>query len=1120
MSVNKKARYKYSLSTKVFVLCFSTVMATFFMTTGVNFYHQQHSIKLNISRALFLMANHKEEELNNCFYSVEHGTFLVQKLIESTIDEKQLMESPAYRKSYDEEIKSELEKAASGAEGVSSFFFILDNERFGSKGSFVSIPGSDGMTAPNDVYDEGWSLRNHNDGTKTLSYVAPVYKNGLYLGIVGMEIDFVIVEKILTTLLEPGATSVLLSKNMRLIFSSDGIETDPSAMNVLFNSSKEQPSGKVRMANSFTMNGMRLSGTAKRLRNGMMLVIAVTTIETIKIMGFQLIEQFVILVLITLLAILIWQYAISHLVKPLNILTVATYKIARGKLDIDIPYKSDNEIGLLADSIRKMESQLQDSIGYIRAQTELERKAKEAAITESRSKSEFLATMYLSLHELDLVNDSVTEIHSHPDVAEAAGASVSNAREVVRRIIEEQVSDQDGSHKDLMNFIDFDTLDERMKDRITISQEFLGKLGVWCRARFILVDKNSDGTLHHVLWAIENIDEEKRERENLQREAEKNAAASQAKSTFLANMSHEIRTPINAILGMNEMILREVEDDAILNYSVRIKNAGNTLLSIVNDILDFSKIEAGKMDIYPGKYDLSSVLVDLVNMISERASKKGLKLIIDADPKIPKNLFGDSVRIKQCAMNLLTNAVKYTKKGSVTFRVGFEKADHNSIFLAISVTDTGSGIKPEDMDKLFSPFERIEEGSNRTIEGTGLGMSIVQKTLAVMESKLSVKSEYGKGSEFSFRIRQSVTDPTELGDINESFRQSLAKMERYKEKLFAPDARILFVDDTEMNLEVVKGLLKNTKIKIDTVLSGAEALEKVRENEYDIIFIDHRMPEMDGIQTLHKMKTLDGNKNRGKPCISLTANAISGVKQMYLDEGFTDYLSKPVNPEKLEAMLRDYLPAEKIQEAGEEEDNDEKGLKEILSRLKKSNVIEYDTALKLCGNGELLLSTLRRYHDSIDEKAFELNTLFEAEDWPSYGIKVHALKSTSKLIGALVLSELARSLEEAADKNDADAIRAGHKEMIDIFTGYKEKLAQFVAEDDGDKPLIPAETLSSALENLLSCAQNFDIDGLDGIMKKLEKYKFPDDFKEKFAKIRNFVEKVDFNGLKELLSEK
>ncbi|MBQ9480503.1 MAG: response regulator, partial [Selenomonadaceae bacterium] len=338
------------------------------------------------------------------------------------------------------------------------------------------------------------------------------------------------------------------------------------------------------------------------------------------------------------------------------------------------------------------------------------------------------------------------------------------------------------------------------------------------------------------------------ENKELQREKQLADRSNQMKSDFLANMSHELRTPLNAILGMDEMILRGSRENDTVECAENIRIAGNNLLGLVNDILDFSKIEAGKMEIINVDYQLSSVLNDLVNMIHPRVDKKGLQLIANADENLPTMLFGDEIRIKQVVTNILTNAVKYTEKGSVTLTVDFKKITDDKILLRFEVKDTGIGIKQEDIPKLFSAFERIEEKRNRTIEGTGLGMNITQKLLQLMNTKLNVSSVYGEGSTFSFEVEQRVLDWTPLGNFEEAFRNSLTQRKIYHEKFIAPTANILVVDDTVMNLTVVKGLLKQTRIQITTAESGFECLELVRQRKFDIIFLDHRMPTMDGIE--------------------------------------------------------------------------------------------------------------------------------------------------------------------------------------------------------------------------------------------------------------------------------
>ena len=403
-------------------------------------------------------------------------------------------------------------------------------------------------------------------------------------------------------------------------------------------------------------------------------------------------------------------------------------------------------------------------------------------------------------------------------------------------------------------------------------------------------------------------------------EVEKKIAeeATQAKSAFLANMSHEIRTPINAVLGMNEMILRESGDDNITSYSEKIRSAGNTLLGLVNNILDFSKIEAGRMEIDPVDYDLSSVINDLVNVIQIRADEKGLKMALDIDPKTPKRLYGDEIRIKQVITNMLTNAVKYTEKGTVTFRIGYEKTEEDDrIDLKVAVEDTGIGIKPEDISRLYELFDRIEEKRNRNIEGTGLGMNITQRLLEMMGSEMNVESTYGEGSKFSFVLRQKVTKWEELGDYEKAYERLAGERRDYHEKFIAPEAEVLAIDDNPMNLMVFKNLLKKTKVKIDTANDGYEGLKYAQDKKYDLIFFDHMMPGKDGIETLHEMKEQNDNPNLDTPCICLTANAISGAREYYLDAGFDEYLTKPVDSSRLEEMMCRFLPSEKIVSASE-----------------------------------------------------------------------------------------------------------------------------------------------------------------------------------------------------------
>ena len=516
--------------------------------------------------------------------------------------------------------------------------------------------------------------------------------------------------------------------------------------------------------------------------------------------------------------------------------------------------------------------------------------------------------------------------------------------------------------------------------------------------------------------------------------------ANEAKSSFLSTMSHDIRTPMNAILGLNEMVLRDARDENIRMYSENIRTAGNTLLGIINDILDFSKIEAGKMEIINVDYSTASLLNDLVNMVKKRADDKGLSLNINIDESIPTILHGDEIRIKQIIINILSNAVKYTKQGEITFSVSSKKTEDkpDSIILKVCVSDTGIGIKKEDIDKLFVAFERIEEKKNRNIEGTGLGMTIVQRFLDMMGSHLEVESEYGKGSVFSFELEQKVVKWNPIGDFEEAFRRSLSERENYREKFTAPDARVLVVDDTSVNLTVFVNLLKHTALRIDTAESGDEGISFFKENHYDVIFLDHMMPDKDGIETLKEMKETADTPNKETPVICLTANAISGMREMYTNEGFDDYLTKPIDAERLETMLLQYLPKEKVtvtSNNGDNDDNEETEDNTLPAFLYDIKELDPDAGLSYCGDAEDYIMALTLYLGSAEEKAEEIEKYWAAGDIKNTTVKVHGLKSSSRAIGALELGEFAERLEKAGNSNDTEIL---DKELEILISRYRQ----------------------------------------------------------------------------------
>lgn len=380
--------------------------------------------------------------------------------------------------------------------------------------------------------------------------------------------------------------------------------------------------------------------------------------------------------------------------------------------------------------------------------------------------------------------------------------------------------------------------------------------------------------------------------------------ANEYKSAFLANMSHEIRTPINAVLGMNEMVLRESEDRNILEYAQNIQVSGNALLDLINDILDFSKIEAGKMEIIDSAYSPSKMFRDILLLLSPKANEKGLSIIVDWDDNIPSVLLGDEKRIRQILINLISNAVKYTKKGRIIVSCKYEEIDNSNIELHVDVKDTGIGISTENQKILFNAFQRVDMANNRNIEGTGLGLAITSQLVSMMNGSISVKSELLKGSTFTLKLPQRVLNSAPSGSFKE---EKAVEISKYKESFKAPDAKVLVVDDVPINLKVVVNLLKKTEVKIVTAGGGNAAIEECNKQKFDLILMDHMMPTPDGVEAFRVIKK--EGLNTETPVVVLTANAIGGVEDEYRKIGFDGYLAKPVKGAELEKTLMRLLPA-------------------------------------------------------------------------------------------------------------------------------------------------------------------------------------------------------------------
>ena len=601
--------------------------------------------------------------------------------------------------------------------------------------------------------------------------------------------------------------------------------------------------------------------------------------------------------------------------------------------------------------------------------------------------------------------------------------------------------------------------------------------------------------------------------------------ANKAKTDFLSNVSHEIRTPINAILGMDEMILRESEEENVKSYAQNIEDSGKLLLGLINDLLDTARIESGKMEIVSVDYDLSSTLNDIVNLVTPRAVSKGLELLVNVNPEIPHALNGDETRIKQCAVNILNNAVKYTQTGSVKLEVDYKKNGETGIELAFSVSDTGIGIKKKDLEKLNRPFERLDAKKNYTIEGTGLGLSIVNGFLNLMGSHLEVKSEYGKGSTFSFAVKQKVTDWEAVGDYNAARRKAVTQKETYHESFRAPDADILVADDTEMNLIVITSLLRNTQIRIDTVPGGKEALEMAEKKKYDIIFIDQQMPQMKGIEVLKELRGKD-NLNSDTVCVILTADAVSGAKEKYLAEGFDDYISKPVSGPALEKLIMQHLPEEKIlapeEEKTRKKDHVKDSRKKYLSLLSRIEEIDFDAAMKNAGNEDTLIEIAESFVRTGRENLDLLGRFLEDRNLEDFTVRVHAVKSSAKIMGDEELSKKALRLEELGNKKDIGMIRASFDGFMTDYEELVGKLSECAkvleSPEGGELPPLSDDDLSDYLHRMTLLIDAFEYDEARMIAGMLLDHDLKDR-RSSMEKIREALEDFDGDEAMKLIKE-
>lgn len=591
--------------------------------------------------------------------------------------------------------------------------------------------------------------------------------------------------------------------------------------------------------------------------------------------------------------------------------------------------------------------------------------------------------------------------------------------------------------------------------------------------------------------------------------------AARAKSMFLSNMSHEIRTPINSILGMDEIILKESNELNIIEYAGNIQNAGETLLSIVNDILDLSKITSGKMNINNSDYKIADVLNDLYNLVYIKAEEKGLKITFDISSELPSELYGDSLRLKQVLLNILNNAVKYTDKGFVKLKIDVMSGDDGDVNMLFLVEDSGIGIKEKYKKRIFNSFERVDESAGRTVEGTGLGMSITKSLVSLMNGKLYLESEYGKGSTFYVELSQKIKNLKPIGSFSP---KSVYDIEAYREQFKASDIRILVVDDNEMNLAVVKGLLKRTEMRIDTATSGIKAIDMAKHAKYDIVMLDHMMPGMDGIETFNKIKQLKDSPSGDAVYIALTANAIAGARETYIQAGFDDYISKPVKGSTLEKVLMKYIPEDKISVSYSKE-----AAVIPVEEESEGGHVKLSAGLKFVNNNkELYDDFVRAFISSSSEKQTLIRNYADSRDWKKYTIEVHALKSNAAYIGAEHLYELAAAHEKAAKEYNEQYIAENTNALFMEWDSVITEISEINKEPAGfqsNGQTMSEEDVYRCIEDIKVCLTKFESDEAERLINKLAEYEISDELHKRIVKASDYISNFNYSKAVDILSE-
>jgi signal transduction histidine kinase/FixJ family two-component response regulator/HPt (histidine-containing phosphotransfer) domain-containing protein len=587
----------------------------------------------------------------------------------------------------------------------------------------------------------------------------------------------------------------------------------------------------------------------------------------------------------------------------------------------------------------------------------------------------------------------------------------------------------------------------------------------------------------------------------LQVQSELARDASKAKSQFLASMSHEIRTPMNAIIGMSDLMRTDNLDEVQIGYFNDIKKTAKSLLQIINDILDFSKIEAGKLELIPVNYNIIGLYDNIVSMSQYTASVKEIDFRYSFDTSIPEAVYGDEIRVRQIITNIVNNAIKYTRMGFVSMDIKRLHKDSGD-FIQIKVEDSGIGIKKEDFPKLFGTFQQLDSEKNRGVVGTGLGLSITKDLVALMNGEITFDSEYGKGSIFF------VTLPLVEGDPTKIERKEILERVTAKEGV-----TVLVVDDNSINLTVAQGFLGTHSIFPDTATNGFEAIDKVKAKEYDLVFMDHMMPGMDGVEATKHIREL-GGKFKTLPIIALSANAVSGAQETFLEAGMDDFISKPIEGVQLNAMLLKYLPSEKITVSGpgEEKDSPENAL---LNELRDVEGLDVNAGLSHVGNNKTAyVQILRQFCVEFDSYITDIKRFWAGENWGEYGIRLHAMKGVFANIGVETISKWAYKLEYAAKNGDFALCKNETEAICEVMYEFKEKLLKTSLADKEEQPekqSISKETLLEKLNAVIEASKRGRTDAADELCDELSVSTFNEEIDPLITELCDLLMSLDYD---------